>query len=106
MLDETFCALTACVLFLFHFFSRLTETVLGAEQDSVWLRDKELGQSEEVDFAVADLEMTPPQVPMPTPPSGQSGEEEGRTTDRRSPCEEVRNRWSHLFTGVLRSTET
>ncbi|KAI3355146.1 hypothetical protein L3Q82_018014, partial [Scortum barcoo] len=63
--------------------SQLKETVLGVEQDSVWLMDEESGQLVEVPLAVA-LEMTPPQVAMPTPPSGQEGD--GET---ESPHEQV-----------------
>ncbi|GLD54900.1 meiotic recombination protein REC8 homolog [Lates japonicus] len=41
---------------------QLRETVLGAEQDSVWLLDEELGQPVEVPLAAVALEMTPLQV--------------------------------------------
>ncbi|XP_044032918.1 REC8 meiotic recombination protein b [Siniperca chuatsi] len=66
---------------------QLKETVLGAERDSVWLLDEELGQPVEVPLAGVALEMTPPQVAMPTPPSGASGKEGDRATE--SPYEEV-----------------
>ncbi|KAM9337560.1 REC8 meiotic recombination protein b [Symphorus nematophorus] len=52
---------------------QLKETVLGAERDSVWLLDEELGQPVEVPLAAVALEMTPLRVAMPTPPSGASG---------------------------------
>lgn len=67
--------------------SRLTETVLGAEQDSVRPLDKESCQPVGVPLEAVDLEMTPVQVAMPTPPSGES-EKEG---DRASSYEEVRH---------------
>ncbi|XP_070709517.1 REC8 meiotic recombination protein b [Pempheris klunzingeri] len=66
---------------------QLKESVLGAERDSVWLLDKESGQPVEVPPAAVALEMTPPQVAMPTPPSGSPGREGDRATG--SPSEEV-----------------
>lgn len=65
-------------------------TVLGAEQDSVWLLDEESGQPAEVPLAAVAPEMTPPRVAMPTPPSGSPGKEGDRATE--SPDEEVRHR--------------
>ncbi|XP_026218374.1 REC8 meiotic recombination protein b isoform X1 [Anabas testudineus] len=59
---------------------QLTETVPGAERDSVWLLDEGLGQPVEVPLAAVDGEMTPLQVNMPTPPSGASGKEGDQTT--------------------------
>lgn len=81
----TFCAPYACVVV-----SRLKETVLGAERDSAWLLDEEAGHPTEVPLAAAALEMTPPRVAMPTPPSGASGKEGDGETE--SPREEVRRR--------------
>ncbi|KAF7667317.1 hypothetical protein LDENG_00067570 [Lucifuga dentata] len=49
---------------------QLKETLLGTEQDSVWLLDEEPGQPVKVPLAAATLEMTPPQVSMPSPPAG------------------------------------
>lgn len=69
--------------------SRLKETVLGAERDSVWLLDEESGQPMEVPLAAVALEMTPPQVAMPTPLSGASGQEGNGATE--SPHEMVRH---------------
>ncbi|CAJ1082425.1 REC8 meiotic recombination protein b [Xyrichtys novacula] len=64
---------------------QLKETMLGAEQHSMWLLDEESGHPVEVPLAAVPPEMTPPQVAMPTSPSGASGRERG--TD--SPHEEV-----------------
>ncbi|XP_049912889.1 REC8 meiotic recombination protein b [Epinephelus moara] len=66
---------------------QLKETVLGAERDSVWQLDEESGHPVEVPLAAVALEMTPPQVAMPTPPSGASGKEGDGATD--GSCEEV-----------------
>uniref|UniRef100_A0A4W6EJP7 REC8 meiotic recombination protein b n=1 Tax=Lates calcarifer TaxID=8187 RepID=A0A4W6EJP7_LATCA len=60
---------------------QLRETVLGAEQDSAWLLDEELGQPVEVPLAAVALEMTPLQVAMPTPPFGASEKEGGQATE-------------------------
>lgn len=73
-----------CCCYFLH--SRLAETVLGAEQDTVWLLDKESSLHTEVPLEAADLEMTPPKLALPTPPSGES-EKEG---DRANLNEEVR----------------
>lgn len=70
------------------FVSRLSETVLGAELDSIRLLDKELGQHAEVPLSVVDLEMTPKEVAMPTPPPWESEKD----VDRASPYEEVRHK--------------
>lgn len=79
---ETFCAQSAgaCACA-----SRLTETVLGAEQDSVWLPDKGSGRPVQVPLAAVNLEVTPVRVAMLPLPSGES-EKEGDTV---SPYEEV-----------------
>ncbi|KAF3703450.1 hypothetical protein EXN66_Car019138 [Channa argus] len=66
---------------------QLKETVLGVERDSVWLLDKESGQSMEVPQASVALEMTPLQVNMPSPPSGASEKEGDQMTE--NPYEEV-----------------
>ncbi|RVE58933.1 hypothetical protein OJAV_G00199260 [Oryzias javanicus] len=47
---------------------QLKETMLGAEQDSVWLLDEEANQPLELLAVAAALEMTPQHVAMPTPP--------------------------------------
>lgn len=69
---ETFCAQSAgacaCV-------PRLTETALGAEQDSAWLRDKGSDRPVQVPLAAVNLEVTPVRVAMPTLPSGESDKE-------------------------------
>lgn len=68
--------------------SRLEEeVVLGTDRDSVWLLDEETGQPMAVPLATIALEMTPVQVAMPSPPSGASGREGDRMTER--PCDEV-----------------
>uniref|UniRef100_I3KB41 Rad21/Rec8-like protein C-terminal eukaryotic domain-containing protein n=1 Tax=Oreochromis niloticus TaxID=8128 RepID=I3KB41_ORENI len=66
---------------------QLEEAVLGTDRDSVWLLDEETGQPMAVPLATIALEMTPVQVAMPSPPSGASGKEGDRTTER--PCDEV-----------------
>ncbi|XP_045920848.1 REC8 meiotic recombination protein b [Micropterus dolomieu] len=66
---------------------QLKVTELGAERDSVMLPGEESGQSVGVPLAAVPLEMTPPQVTMPTSPSGASGKEGDRATE--SPNEEV-----------------
>lgn len=66
---------------------QLEEVVLGTDRDSVWLLDEETGQPMAVPLATIALEMTPVQVAMPSPPSGASGREGDRTTER--PCDEV-----------------
>lgn len=53
------------------FVSRLKETVIGAERDSVWLLDEESVRPLEAAPPAVPLELTPPQVNMPTPPSGE-----------------------------------
>ncbi|CAI5673540.1 unnamed protein product [Oreochromis niloticus] len=65
---------------------QLEEAVLGTDRDSVWLLDEETGQPMAVPLATIALEMTPVQVAMPSPPSGASGKEGDRTTER--PCDE------------------
>ncbi|XP_067434438.1 REC8 meiotic recombination protein b [Thunnus thynnus] len=60
---------------------QLKETVLGTERDSEWLLDEELGLPVEVPVAAVALEMTPPQVAMPTSSSGASGKEGDSTTE-------------------------
>ncbi|XP_026148251.1 REC8 meiotic recombination protein b [Mastacembelus armatus] len=62
---------------------QLRETVLGTEQDSVWLLDEELGQPVEAPPAAvaAVSEMTPLQIAMPTPPSVASGKEGRQMTE-------------------------
>lgn len=70
--------------------SRLKETVLGADRDSLWLLGEETGQPLEVPLAAVAPELTPLQVAMPTPPSGESVKEGDRATE--SPYEEVRHR--------------
>lgn len=77
-------------MYCFHVVSRLKETALGAERDSVWLLDEESGQPVEVPLTAVAQEMTPAQVAMPTPPSGASEKEGDRATE--SPYEEVRHR--------------
>ncbi|GLD73792.1 meiotic recombination protein REC8 homolog [Lates japonicus] len=54
-------------------------SALGAEHDSVWLLDEELGQPVEVPLTVVALEMTPLQAAMP-PPFGTSEKEGGHNT--------------------------
>ncbi|XP_073343959.1 REC8 meiotic recombination protein b [Pagrus major] len=66
---------------------KLKETVLGADRDSMWLLDEDTGQPVEVPMAAVAPEMTPLQVAMPTPPSGESGKEGDGATE--SPYEEV-----------------
>lgn len=53
----------------------MSETVLVAEQDSVWLLDEESGQSLGVPLAAIVLEIIPQQVTMPTPPSEGEGDQ-------------------------------
>nr|XP_046227423.1 REC8 meiotic recombination protein b isoform X2 [Scatophagus argus] len=65
---------------------QLKETVLGVERDSIWLLDEESGRPVEV-LGALDLEMTPLQVAMLTPPSGASGNEGNGATE--CPHEEV-----------------
>lgn len=74
-------------------------TELGAERDSVMLPGEESGQSVGVPLAAVPLEMTPPQVTMPTSPSGASGKEGDRATE--SPNEEVRHRGSCVFSSLF-----
>nr|XP_020497287.1 meiotic recombination protein REC8 homolog [Labrus bergylta] len=66
---------------------QLKETMLGAKRDSMWLRDEETGQPVKVPLAGVALEMTPPHVAMPTPPSRASGFKGDGATD--SPNGEV-----------------
>ncbi|XP_036935557.1 REC8 meiotic recombination protein b isoform X2 [Acanthopagrus latus] len=66
---------------------QLKETVLGADRDSLWLLGEETGQPLEVPLAAVAPELTPLQVAMPTPPSGESVKEGDRATE--SPYEEV-----------------
>lgn len=72
--------------------------MLGAEQDTVWLLDKESGLHTEVPLEAVDLEMTPPKLALPTPPSGES-EKEG---DRANLNEEVRHRGQCKFTSLFK----
>lgn len=44
----------------------------------------------EVPLTALDLEMTPVQVPMPTPPTAESEQERTGTTYDTSQCQEVR----------------
>lgn len=66
--------------------------MFGAEPDSMRLFDKELGQLVEVPLTAVDLEMTPKEVVMPTPPSWESEKDVDRATDSASPYEEVRHK--------------
>ncbi|KAM6971256.1 REC8 meiotic recombination protein b [Tautogolabrus adspersus] len=66
---------------------QLKETMLGAERDSMWLLDEESGQPLKVPLAAVAIEMTPPHVAMPTPPSRASRNQGDGATD--SPYEEV-----------------
>ncbi|XP_008276191.1 REC8 meiotic recombination protein b [Stegastes partitus] len=63
---------------------QLKESMLGTERDSVWLLDEESGRPVEVLLEPVALEMTPPHVAMPTPPSGKVGD-----IVTESLCEEV-----------------
>lgn len=93
------CTVGMCVYVIV---SRLKETVLGADRDSLWLLGEETGQPLEVPLAAVAPEMTPLQVAMPTPPSRGSGKEGDGATE--SPYEEVRHRWCRLSTNLIRSS--
>ncbi|KAL3040922.1 hypothetical protein OYC64_011832 [Pagothenia borchgrevinki] len=58
---------------------QLKETLLRAEQSSLWLLDQEAGHLEDAPLSSISREMTPPQVAMPTPPSGEEGTESSCT---------------------------
>ncbi|KAK1885474.1 Meiotic recombination protein REC8 like [Dissostichus eleginoides] len=60
-------------------FDQLKDTLLRAEQSSVWLLDQEAGHLADAPLSSVSREMTPPQVAMPTPPSGKLGTESSST---------------------------
>ncbi|KAK5898339.1 hypothetical protein CgunFtcFv8_015764 [Champsocephalus gunnari] len=60
-------------------FDQLKETLLRAEQSSVWQLDQEAGHLADAPLSSISREMTPPQVSMPTPPSGKEGTESSCT---------------------------
>ncbi|KAJ4925596.1 hypothetical protein JOQ06_018322 [Pogonophryne albipinna] len=60
-------------------FDQLKETLLRAEQSRVWLLGQEAGHLADAPLSSISREMTPPQVAMPTPPSGKEGTESSCT---------------------------